>query len=86
MEFTKLDLSHAYQQLELDRDSQEYTTINTHKGLFKYKLLQYGISSAPGIFPRTIESILHGIPQVVVQTDDIPVTGKTRQSHLEHLN
>ena len=33
--FTKLDLAHAYQQLELDEESKEYLTINTHRGLFK---------------------------------------------------
>ena len=32
-EFSKIHLSHAYQQLELDEDSQKYLTINTHKGL-----------------------------------------------------
>ena len=31
--FSKLDLSHAYQQIELDEDSRQYVTINTHKGL-----------------------------------------------------
>ncbi len=29
--FTKLDLTHAYQQVELDADSKEMVTINTHK-------------------------------------------------------
>ena len=85
MEFTKLDLSQAYQQLELDEGSKDYTVINTHKGLFRYNRLPYGISSAPGIFQRTIESLLQGIPQVVVRIDDILVTGKTRNKHLEHL-
>lgn len=85
MEFTKLDLSQAYQQLELDEESKDYTVINTHKGLFRYNRLPYGISSAPGIFQRTIESLLQGIPQVVVRIDDILVTGKTRNKHLEHL-
>lgn len=37
VEFTKIDLSHAYQQVELDDVSKEFTTINTHKGLFRYK-------------------------------------------------
>ena len=30
---SKLDLSHAYLQLQLDESSQEYVTINTHHGL-----------------------------------------------------
>lgn len=34
VEFTKLDLSMAYQQIELDEGSREYTTISTSKGLF----------------------------------------------------
>ena len=48
--FTKLEMSQAYQQLQLDDESKRYTTINTHKGLFQYNRLPYGISSAPGIF------------------------------------
>ena len=30
--FTKLDLSHAYMQVQLDETSRKYVTINTHKG------------------------------------------------------
>ena len=48
--FTKLDLTQAYTQLELEEGSEEYLTINTHLGLFRYKRLAYGISSAPAIF------------------------------------
>ena len=29
--FSKLDLSHAYLQLQLDESSQEYVTVNTHR-------------------------------------------------------
>ena len=84
-EFTKLDLSQVYQELELDEESKGFTIINTHKGLFRYNRLPQGISSGQGIFQRTIESLLQGIPQVVVRIDDILATGKTRHDHLKHL-
>ena len=48
--FTTLDLSHGYLQLELEEDSQELVTINTHKGLYKYTCLSFGVASAPAIF------------------------------------
>ena len=48
--FSKIDLSHAYQQLELDDESKLYVVISTQKGLFQYTCLPFGISSAPGIF------------------------------------
>ena len=62
--FTKLDLAHAYQQLILDDDSRPYTTINTHRGLFRYTRLPFGVSAAPAIFQRTMESLLAGLPRV----------------------
>ena len=33
-QYTKLDLAHAYNQLELDDLFKEYLTINTHQGLY----------------------------------------------------
>lgn len=84
-EFTKLDLSHAYQQVQLDEASRQYITINTHKGLFCYNRLPFGVSSAPSIFQRIMETLLQGIDGVSIYIDDILVTGKTTEEHLEHL-
>ena len=34
--FSKIDLRQAYHQLEMEEDSKEYLTMNTHMGLFQY--------------------------------------------------
>ena len=83
--FTKLDLAHAYNQIELDEDSKQLVVINTSKGLYRYNRLPFGIASAPAIFQRTIESILQGIPNVSLYLDDILITGKSDEEHLRNL-
>ena len=84
--FTKLDLSHAYQQVLLSEESRQYVTVNTHKGLYRYNRLPFGIASAPAIFQQTMEKLLHGISGVTVYIDDILVTGQTDEEHLHNLN
>ena len=56
--FSKLDMSQAYQQVEVDESSRQFTVINTHKGLFEYTRLPFGISSAPAVFQRVMEGLL----------------------------
>ena len=83
--FTKLDLSQAYQQLLLDDDSKALLTVNTHKGLYRYTRLPFGIASAPAIFQRTMDVILQGIAHVMYYIDDIIITGKDDNEHLSTL-
>ena len=47
--FSKLDLHQAYHQMEVTEASKKFLTINTHKGLFRYNCLVFGISSCPAI-------------------------------------
>lgn len=46
----------------------------------------FGLASAPSIFQRAIESLLSGLDGVLCLLDDILVTGKDRQEHLQKLN
>ncbi|XP_026582358.1 uncharacterized protein K02A2.6-like, partial [Pseudonaja textilis] len=47
--FAKLDLAQAYQQLPVDEETAEAQTIVTHRGAFRCKRLQFGVSH--GIHP-----------------------------------
>ena len=69
-------------------DSKEFLTINTHKGLYKFNRLPFGVASAPAIFQRSMETLLRDLPGVSVYLDDILVTGSSLQEHhtnLEHV-
>lgn len=83
--FSKLDLSHAYLQIPVHEDSRKYLTITTHKGMFIYNRLPFGITSAPSIFQRVMEQVLQGLPSVHCFLDDILITGKDDAHHLENL-
>ena len=60
--------------------------VNTHKGLFRYDRLPFGIASAPAIFQRVMECLLKGIPGVIVYLDDILITGSSTEEHLATLD
>ena len=84
--FTKLDLAHAYQQVELDEESQKMVTITTQRGLYKVKRLPFGVASAPSMFQRIMERLLQGIPGVTVFIDDILISGVNEEDNLDKLD
>lgn len=59
--------------------------MNTHKDSFISRVLPFGVSSSPAIFQRTMEGLLQGIPRVAIFLDDILLTGKDDQQHLQIL-
>lgn len=83
--FSKMDLSQAYLQMHVDPESQELLTIVTHKGLYRYRRLPFGITSAPALFQRAMDQILSGLPGVQCYLDDLLITGADEQSHLRNL-
>ena len=68
----------------VDEDSKPFLTISTHKGLFRYNRLPYGVSSAPDIFQRTMEGLLQGILFTGGQLDNIVIPGPGSEEHLDN--
>lgn len=84
--FSKLDLSDAYLQVELDDEAKKLMSINTHVGLFKVNRLQPGVKPATGIFQSLSEKMLAGVKGTLVFLDDITVHGKTKEGHDQSLD
>ena len=66
-----LDLLHAYNQIQLDEDSKKYVTINTHRGLYRYTRLPFGVASVPALFQKSMDIVLQGLDGVICYLDDI---------------
>lgn len=84
--FSKIDLTQAYLQMEVDEVSRNLLTINTHKGLFCFNRLPFGIASAPAIWQRAMDQVLTNIPKTKCILDDMIITGSTDEEHLQNLS
>lgn len=81
---SKLDLTQAYHQLPLHKDSRYITTLSTHLGLYHYTRLHYETNAAMEIFQHVLQLNFHGIKGIFNIADDIAVYGRTRQEHEQH--
>ena len=84
--FSKLDCAQAYNQLLLDEESKQLTTVNTHRGLIRWNRLAFGISSAPGIFQRCMENLFRDLPGVLCFLDDLLLVSRNHKEHEALLN
>lgn len=48
--------------------------------------MPFGISSAPAIFQRVMDTLQSDIPGVIVYLDDVLITGKTNEDHMRSLD
>ena len=80
--FSHIDLSNAYFQIEVDDDSENTLTINTHRGLNRFNRLPQGAKPSTGIFQQIIDAMLSGIDGVSTYLDDIICGGNTQDEYL----
>ena len=89
--FTTLDLAAGYWQVQMHASSKEKTAFITHKGLYQFNVMPFGLRNAPAVFQRLLQKVLAGLnhdneaPFVSVYLDDILVYSETFEDHLDHL-
>ena len=77
--FTTLDLASGYWQIELDPATREKSAFTTHRGLFEFQRMPFGLCNAPSTFQRLMQVVLAGLERqcCFVYIDDILVCSRT---------
>ena len=85
--FSTLDLVSGYWQVPLDEEAQQRSAFVTRGGLWRWKVLPFGLTSAPATFERLMERVLKGLQwqTLLLYLDDIIVFSKDFDSHLSRL-
>ena len=85
--FCCLDLQSGFWQVEMSEKDKEKTAFTTHKGLYQFKVMGFGLTNAPATFERLMELVLKGLQfhKCLVYLDDVNVFGSTFEETLNNL-
>ncbi|XP_052824022.1 uncharacterized protein K02A2.6-like [Octopus bimaculoides] len=67
--FSTLDISEAYLQIQVEECSH-LLTINTHRGLFEFKRLSFGVKVTPSIFHQLVDTMPFNCDIAIAYLDD----------------
>ena len=85
--FTTLDLISGYWQILMNESDKEKTAFcTTHRGLFQFKVMPFGLKNAPGVFTQLITQVLEGYEDFATSyIDDILCFSESLEDHIKHL-
>jgi hypothetical protein len=86
--FSSLDAARGYHQIPIAAEHRWKTAFITHKGLFEYNSMPFGLKTAPGIFQRFMDGILGRLrwTAALCYFDDVIIFSNTVEEHAEHID
>ena len=76
--FSKIDLNEASLQIPVEKNSSKLLCINTHRGLYTFDRLVFGIKVSPAISVQVRDTMLGGFDFTFAYLDDIVISSKTK--------
>jgi transposase InsO family protein len=85
--FTKLDIRQAFHRIRMDPKSEEMTTFRTRYGMYKCKVLPFGLSNGPATYQRYMNDVLIDYLDdfCTAYLDDILIYSETWEEHRKHV-
>eukprot|EP00253_Pinus_taeda_P022068 PITA_22068 len=85
--FSKSDLKYGYHQVPIEPSYVWKASFKAKEGLFKWLVIPFGLTNAPGTFMRLMDDILQPFTNsfVVVYLDDILIFNESWEEHLHHI-
>jgi len=71
----------------MNEEDKEKTAFITHKGLYEFNVMPFGLCNAPGTFQRLMNYVLQDFlgKFVAVYLDDIIIYSRTFEQHIDHI-
>jgi hypothetical protein len=82
---SKFDLLKGYWGVPLSEQARDISAFCTPFGLYRYKVMPFGLKNAPATFQRMINQIVTDIPGCEAYIDDVIIYSETWDEHVERI-
>jgi hypothetical protein len=85
---SSFDALAGFNQVEMEEEAKDKTAFRSHRGLWQFKRMPFGLRNGPSIFQRIMQGVLAPYLWLftLVYIDDIVVFSKSWEEHLVHLD
>ncbi|SNX82872.1 uncharacterized protein MEPE_01578 [Melanopsichium pennsylvanicum] len=86
--FSGLDAIRGYHQIDIEPSDRWKTAFVSHRGLYQYKRVPFGLKNAPAFFQRFMDHLLGHMrwTEALVYLDDVVIFSPTLTQHVKSLD
>jgi hypothetical protein len=86
--FSNLDAVRGYHQIEVAETDRWKTAFLTHRGLYHYKRMLFGLKTAPAVFQRFMDNMLGRLrcTCALCYIDDVIIFSNSIKEHARHID